>query len=158
MRFGGANESPSFKTAQLNDAHLFAVTRRHSVCTTVSSALLSSLVYVCSSVPYLRMSRTDAHLAAIFLPDYISILCNVLRHRHTYTRAHYLQTIDFLQRDGRITHRRALRQGWYARYRAAILSYPFSAEVNTVQCVLTIPRKLKTSFHREFISHLMGQK
>lgn len=44
MRFSGANESPSFKTAQLNDAHLFAVTRRHSVCTAVSSALLSSLV------------------------------------------------------------------------------------------------------------------
>jgi len=51
MRFSGANESPSFKTAQLNAAHLFAVTRRHSVCTTVSSALLNSLVYVCTSVP-----------------------------------------------------------------------------------------------------------
>lgn len=80
--FDSANESPSFKTAWLNDAHLFAVTRRHSVkyCQLIYFAKLTC-VCAFSSIPYLqRMDRTDAHLAAILPPGYISILCNVLRH------------------------------------------------------------------------------
>lgn len=118
MRFGGANES--FKTARLNDAHLFAVTRRHSVCTAVSSSLLSSLIYVCSFVPYLRMSRTDAHLAAIFLPGYISVLCNILR-RYTDIRAHVIIFRLWIFYTDGVLHtavRPLARQGWFARCRA----------------------------------------
>lgn len=95
MCFDSANESSSFKTAWLNDAHLFAVTRRHSVeyCQLIRSTKLT-YVRAFSSIPYLQgMDRTDAHHGANPLAR---LHFHIMQHFATIRAVHYLRTIDFL--------------------------------------------------------------
>jgi len=162
MRFSGANESPSFKTAQLNAAHLFAVTRRHSVCTTVSSALLNSLVYVCTSVPRIyewvepMLIWQQSSYPTIF--PYYATFCSIYIYIYIYIYicADYRFSIETDVLHTVVLYIRAYIKGGsldiQQRYYRILSS--ISMEINMAQCVLTIPWKLETWFYWKFISCL----
>lgn len=81
-------ESSSFKTAWLNDAHLFAVTRRQSVENRqliYSTKLTCVCMYVCMPLVLSRIYNEWIEPMLIWRQSsrqaiHISILCNVLRH------------------------------------------------------------------------------